>query len=200
MSRGYSVAQAARLVSALRWTCTRLSDMFAAWAGEAAAAAGEAPEAAVPGGAAEPAEAAASLWALSRRLASHREALDALQPDSERMATWRPPTAADVSVAAMLDGIAETRGASARLDIACDVLVPQLRRCYATVCEHAAPHCDGALHSTTAALGFDLDLGRRPVGRRDEAPGRRGVDEAHEALVAAGGLIEPSVLQPGDWP
>ena len=71
MSRGYSVAQTARLVCALRWVCGRLSEILEAWAAEAAEA-----------GESDHAPAGVRLAELSRQLAVHRETLDGFQPDS----------------------------------------------------------------------------------------------------------------------
>ncbi len=105
VSRGYSVAQTARLVCALRWACGRLAEMLEGWAAQAAGTPGHA-------------EVAAPLSELSRRLASHREALDGLQPDSELMAPWRQAAPADGSLAAALDEIAASEGSVERLDIA----------------------------------------------------------------------------------
>ena len=188
MSRGYSVAQTARLVCALRWSCGRLSEVLEAWAARAA----DTPE---------QAEAAAPMWELSRRLASHREALDGLQPDSEMMAAWRQAAPADVALVAALDAIAASEGSVERLDVARKVLVPQLLRACAEICEHAAPHCDGALLSAAGSLGFDLDREHRS-GRApgDGTPGRGAVNEAEWALAGAGGIVGLSVLRPDDWP
>ena len=188
MTGGYSVAQTARLVCALRWTCNRLSEVLEAWAAQAA----DLPE---------HAEAAAAMSELSRRLASHREALDGLQPDSELMAHWRQPAPADVSLVAALDEIAAAEGSLQRLDIAGNVLVPQLLRAYAAICEHAAPHCDGALISAAGSLGFDLDREHRAGSAPpDGVPGLRAASEAERALAVVGGIVGPSVLRPGDWP
>ena len=182
MSRGYSVAQTARLVGALRWACGRLSEMLEGWAAQEA-------------GAPEHAEVAAPLSELSRRLASHREALDGLQPDSELMAPWRQAAPADESVAAALDEIAASEGSVERLDIARNVLVPELRRVYAEIREHAAPHCDGALISAAGSLGSDLDRQAGPAGATQSGA----VQAAAGVLFAAGGIVERSLLQPG-WP
>ena len=188
MSRGYSVAQTARLVCALRWSCGRLAEVLGAWAAQAA-------------GAPEHAEAAAPMWELSRRLASHREILDGLQPDSELMAPWRQAAPADVALVAALDEIAASEGTLERLDIARKVLVPQLLRVYAAICEHAAPHCDGTLISAAGSIGFDLDREHRSGGAPPEgATGRGAVNEAERALAAVGGIVGPSVLRPDGWP
>jgi len=188
VSRGYSVAQTARLVCALRWICGRLSEVLEAWAAQAA----DTPE---------HAEAAASMSELSRRLASHREALDGLQPDSEVMAPWRQAAPADVALVAALDEIAASEGSLERLDIARKVLVPELLRVYAEICEHAAPHCDGALISTSGLLGFDLDREHRAGGAPgDGAEGRGAVNEAERALAEVGGIVGPSVLRFDGWP
>ena len=179
MSRGYSVAQTARLVCALRWSCGRLSEMLEAWAVQAA-------------GAPEHAEAAATMWELSRRLASHREILDGLQPSSEQMAPWRQAAPADQALVAALDEISASEGTPERLDIARKVLVPQLLRIYAEICEHAAPHCDGTLISVAGSLGFDLDRRAAPAG----AARSGAVEAAAGALSAAGGIVERSLLRP----
>ncbi len=182
MSRGYSVAQTARLVCALRWSCGRLSEVLEAWAAQAAGTPGRA-------------EAAAPLSELSRRLASHRAALDGLQPDSEMMAPWREAAPADGSLVAALDEIAASEGSFERLDIARQVLVPHLLGAYAQMCEHGASHCDGALISTAGSLGSDLD--REAASAGVAPPGA--VDAADRVLTAAGGIVEPSLLRPGDW-
>ena len=184
MSLGYSAVQTARLVSALRWACGRLSEILGVWAGQAAADGGND-------------EAAVRLTVLSRRLDSHREALDGLQPDSERLAGWRPAAPADPSLADALDEIAALQGSAERLAVAREVLVPQLLGACRAVCEHAAPHCDAALAAAAASLGHDLDSGR------DGSPGGGGppgsaAAEAERTLAAAGGLVAPSLLRP-DW-
>ena len=179
MSRGYSVAQTARLVCALRWACGRLAEMLDGWAAHAASAP-------------EHAEAAAPLSELGRRLASHREALDGLQPDSELMAPWRQAAPADESLAAALDEIAASEGSVERLDIARNVLVPELRRVYGEIREHAASHCDGALISAAGSLGSDLDRPAGPAGAAQSAA----VRAAAGALSAAGGIVERSLLRP----
>ena len=188
MSRGYSVAQTARLVCALRWTCSRLSEILEAWAAQAAA---------VP----EHSDAAADLSQLGDRLASHRARLDGLQPDSELMAPWRQAAPADPSLAEALDGIAALEGQLERLDIARGVLVPELRRVYAEICEHAASHCDGVLIAAARAHGDDLDGdGWGSCNGLDGAPGQGAPAEAEGLLSAAGGIVGPSVLRPSDWP
>ncbi len=192
MSRGYSVAQTARLVCALRWACGRLAEMLEGWAAQAAGAPGHA-------------EVAAPLSELSRRLASHREAFDGLQPDSELMAPWRQAAPADGSLAAALDEIAASEGSVERLDIAREVLVPELRRVYAEIREHAAPHCDGALISTAGSLGSDLDRRAAPAGATqsgavEAAAGvaqSGAIEAAAGVLFAAGGIVERSLLRPG---
>ena len=187
MTRGYSVAQTARLVCALRWVCGRLSEMLEAWAAQAAADPGHA-------------GAAVGMSELARRLAAHREALDGLQPDSEAMAPWRPAAPADPSLAAALDEIAALEGPQERLDIARRVLVPQLLGVYHQIGEHAAAHCDGALFSAAGSLGFDLDREHRAGTPPDGVPGRGAASEAEQVLAAVGGIVGPAVLRPGDWP
>ena len=143
VSRGYSAVQTARLVSALRWVCGRLSEIVDAWACEAAADSADA-------GAAG-ADAVVEMTVLSRRLAAHRGVLDGLQPDSERLSAWRQAAPADASLAGALDGIAALEDASERLAVAREVLVPQLLGAYRQIVAHAAPHCDGALASAAGS-------------------------------------------------
>ena len=184
MSRGYSVAQTARLVCALRWTCGRLSEMLEGWAAEAAEAEGR------------QAEASVHLAAKGRRLASHQETLDGLQPDSELMAAWRQAAPADPALAEALDEIAGLEGPSERLAVAEEVLVPELAGAYRQISEHAASHCDGALASVARAL--EHDLGREDSSVGVAQPGA--VETAASVLSAAGGIVGPSRLRPSDWP
>jgi len=185
VSRGYSAVQTARLVSALRWVCGRLSEIVDAWASEAAAGSADAGAAAAVG-----------MAVLSRRLAAHRGVLDGLQPDSERLSAWRQATPADESLAGALDGIAALEGLSERLAVARGVLVPQLLGAYRQIVAHAAPHCDGALASAAGSLGHDLDrMGHQPAG----AGQPEAVETAAGILSAAGGIVGPSVLRPEDW-
>ncbi len=171
MSRGYSVAQTARLVCALRWVCGRLAGMFDGWAARAASAP-------------EQAAAAVALSVLGRRLAAHRGMLDGLQPDSELMAPWRQAASADRQLAAALDEIAGLEGPSACLAVAEEVLACELADAYRQIGEHAAPHCDAALASAAWLLLHDLEAGRaggatrlaraglwpeRPVGAANES-------------------------------
>ena len=183
MSRGYSVSQTARLVCGLRWVCGRLAEMFEGWAADAAEV-GE-PHAAR----------AARLAELSRRLASHRETLDGLQPDSEMMAPWRQAAPADPALAEALEEIAGLEGPSERLAVAEQVFVPELSGAYRQIGEHAAPHCDAALASAALALRQDLDHEAASAGVAP--PGA--VEAADRVLTAAGGIVEPSLLRPGDW-
>lgn len=183
MSRGYSVAQTARLVCALRWACGRLAEMLDGWAAPAAAA--REPHAA----------GAARLAELSRRLAAHREALDGLQPDSELMASWRQAAPAGQALVAALEEIAGLEGPLERLTVAEEVFVPELSDAYRQIGEHAAPHCDAALASVARALEHDLDREDSSVGVAQ--PGA--VEAAASVLSAAGGIVGPSVLGPGDW-
>ena len=122
MNSGYSAVQTARLVSALRWACGRLSEIVGAWATEAAVGGAQ------TGGGDQPdrsgrdsvdvhvtaaaAAAAAEMTVLSRRLAAHRDVLDGLQPDSELLASWRLAAPADPSLADALDEIAARAGPS----------------------------------------------------------------------------------------
>ena len=181
-SRGYSVAQTARLVCALRWACGRLADMFEGWAVQAASAP-------------EHAGAAVRLAELGRRLVSHREALDGLQPDSELMAPWRHPAPADPAPVAALEETAGLEGPLERLAVAEKVFVPELSDAYRQIGEHAAPHCDAALASVARALEHDLDREDSSVGVAQPGP----VEAVASALSAAGGLVGSSVLRPGDW-
>lgn len=181
--RGYSVAQTARLVSALRWACGRLSEILGVWAQEAATAG------------APHAVASVRLTVLSRRFAAHREALDVLQPDSVLMAGWRQAAPADQALAAALDEMATMEGPLERLAVAETVIVPALAGVYREIGEHAAPHCDAALASAARALRHDLDRGTAAAGSGQ--PGAVGA--AHGVLAAAGGLVGPDVLTPGEW-
>lgn len=186
MSRGYSVAQTARLVCALRWTCGRLSSILEVWAVQAAA---------------EPEHAAAAVQMseLARRLAAHREALDGLQPDSEAMAPWRQAAPADRSLAEAFDELAALEGSQERLDVAREVLVPDLVGTYRHIYEDAAPHCDGALASAARSLGHDLSRDHLDRSALSQGAGRSdAVGEAARVLSAAGGMVGPSVLRPGD--
>lgn len=188
VSRGYSVVQTARLVCTLRWTCGRLSEMLKSWAAEAAAAP-------------ENADAAVSMSELSCRLASHRESLDRLQPDSELMASWKQEAPADPSLTATLEEIAALEGSLERLDVARSVIVPHLLDAYLQIGERAAPHCDAALASAARSLGYDLERdprdGRAAPGGAAQQPV---VDEAERMLSAVGGIVGPLLLQPDGWP
>ena len=187
MSHGYSVAQTARLVCALRWACGRLYEMLEAWAGQAAAG--------------NDAEAAVRMAELSRRLGAHREVLDGLQPDSERMASWRQAAPTDPSLAAALDQIAALEGSGERLDVAREVLVSQFLSVYEEICEQAAPRCDAALASAARSLHDDLDRGMRRGGAAAHGAGRReAVDSAERVLSTAGGIVGAGLLRPEDWP
>jgi len=183
VSRGYSVAQTARLVCGLRWACGRLSEMLDDWAAQAASSP-------------EHAQAAASMSQLSRRLASHRETLDGLQPDSELMAPWRRAAPADPALAGALDEIAGLAGHCGRVAVARGVIVPRFAHVCGEILGHAAPHCDGALASAARALRQDLDRDAASVGAAQ--PGA--VEAADRVLTEAGGIIGPSLLRPGDWP
>ena len=183
MRRGYSVAQTARLVCGLRWACGRLSEVLGVWAQEAATAG------------APHAVASVRLTVLSRRFAAHREALDVLQPDSVLMAGWRQAAPADQALAAALDEMAAMEGPLERLAVAEAVVVPALAGVYERIGEHAAPHCDAALASAARALRHDLD--RETAAAGTGQPGAVGA--AHGVLAAAGGLVGPDVLTPGEW-
>ena len=183
MSRGYSVAQTARLVCALRWTCGRLSEMLRVWAAQAAEAGGC------------HAGAAVRLAELGRRLASHRETLDGLQPDSELMAPWRQAAPASRALAEALDAIAAMGDPSERVAIASTVVLHRLASAYGEIDEHAASHCDAALASAVRALRRDLDEdGSPPAGAQSGV-----VEAADRVLAAAGGIVGPSVLKPEDF-
>ena len=197
MSPGYSAVQTARLVSALRWACGRLSEMVGVWASDAAAAAGEgdpAGEDSVGGGAAT----AVEMLVLSRRFASHRDVLDGLQPDSERLASWRQAAPGDLSLADAIDEIAELEGPLKRLAVVREVLVPQLRDAYRDIGEHAAPHCDAALAAAAGSLRLDLD-GEAAAPGAGRLSAAEAVEAADRVLSAAGGIVGRSLLRPDDW-
>ena len=200
MSPGYSAVQTARLVSALRWACGRLSDIVDAWATEAAAAAegAQAQDGSADAGAAD-AAAAVEMVVLSRRLASHRSVLDGLQPDSERLASWRQAAPADASLAAALDEIAALEGALEQLAVARDVLVPQLLGAYQEIGAHAAPHCDGALAAAASSLGHDLGRGGYRTAEPADALPTGAAEAAKRGLSTAGGLVGRSLLCPAGW-
>ena len=205
MSRGYSVAQTARLVCALRWTCSRLAEMLDAWARQSATVAAAEPQAGGPHAAAS-----VRLAELSGRLVSHRETLDGFQPDSELMAGWRQAAPNGQPLVAALDEIAGLEGPRDRVAVAEEVLVAGLSGAYRQIDEHAAPHCDAALASAARTLkdhldaalasaagapGGDLDGEAEPV-----AAGPSGaVEAAARVLSAAGGIVGSSVLRPQDW-
>ena len=209
MNAGYSAVQTARLVAALRWACGRLSEIVGAWAAEAAAAA---VGGAQTGGGDQPdrsgresfdvhvsaAAAAVEMTVLSRRLAAHRDVLDGLQPDSERLASWRLAAPADPSLADALDEIAALQGPLERRGVAREVLVPQLLGAYEEIREHAAPHCDAALASAAGSLSHDLDRGRVGGAARADAASSS-APAAESRLLAAGGLVGSSVLRPDSW-
>ena len=211
MNSGYSAVQTARLVAALRWTCGRLSEIVGVWATEAAAAAGGGAQ---TGGGDQPdragresvdvhlaaaaAAAAVEMTVLSRRLAAHRDVLDGLQPDSERLASWRLAAPADPSLADALDEIAALQGPLERRGVAREVLVPQLAGACQEICEHAAPHCDAALASAAGSLGHDLDRGRVGGAARADAASSS-APAAERSLLAAGGLVGSSLLRPDSW-
>ena len=210
MNSGYSAVQTARLVAALRWTCGRLSEIAEAWATEAAAAAGGGAQ---TGGGDQPdrsgresvdvhvaaAAVAVEMTVLSRRLAAHRDVLDGLQPDSERLASWRLAAPANPSLADALDQIAALQGPLERRGVAREVLVPQLLGAYQEICEHAAPHCDAALASAADRLGHDLDRGRVGGAARADAASSSVAVSVESSLLAAGGLAGTSLLRPDSW-
>ena len=210
MNSGYSAVQTARLVSALRWACGRLSEIVGAWATEAAAAAAGGAQ---TGGGDQPdrcgrdsvdvhvaaAAAAVEMTVLSRRLAAHRDVLDGLQPDSERLASWRLAAPEDPSLADALDEIAGLQGPLECRGVAREVLVPQLLGVYQEVREHAAPHCDAALVSAAGSLGHDLDRGRVGDAARADAASSSAAVAVERTLLAAGGLVGSSVLRPDSW-
>ena len=220
MSAGYSLVQTARLVAALRWACGRLSEIVGAWASDAAAAAGSgaqpgggdsadagaadagaADAGAADAGAADAGAAAAAvdMTVLSRRLAAHRSVLDGLQPDSERLASWRHAAPADPLLAEALDEIAALPGALERLSVAREVLVPELLGAYREICAHAAPHCDAALASAASSLRHDLGRGGRHAAASADAVPSSAAAAAERRLSAAGGLVGRSVLRPASW-
>ena len=200
MSAGYSLVQTARLVAALRWACGRLSEIVGAWASGAAASLGSGAQ---PGGGdsadAGAAAAAVDMTVLSRRLAAHRSVLDGLQPDSERLASWRHAAPADPLLAEALDEIAALPGALERLSVAREVLVPELLGAYREICAHAAPHCDAALASAASSLRHDLGRGGRHAAASADAVPSSAAAAAEGRLSAAGGLVGRSVLRPDSW-
>ena len=179
---GYSVAQTARLVCALRWVCGRLSEILEAWAAEAAASD------------------AVELRALSRCLASHRERIDGLQPDSELMAPWRQAAPADGALAAALDEIAQLEAPADRLEAVSKVIVPQLAGACREIVMRAAPHCDAALASAAQALLDDLDRASDRTAASSGAARLSAPEAAERALSAAGGIVGLSLLRPEGWP
>ena len=201
MSAGYSLVQTARLVAALRWACGRLSEIVGAWASDAAASLGSGAQ---PGGGGDSADAGAAaaavdMTALSRRLAAHRGVLDGLQPDSERLASWRQAAPADPLLAEALDEIAALPGALERLSVAREVLVPELLGAYREICAHAAPHCDAALASAASSLRHDLGRGGRHAAASADALPSSAAAAAERRLSAAGGLVGRSLLRPDSW-
>ena len=200
MSAGYSLVQTARLVAALRWACGRLSEIVGAWASDAAASLGSGAQ---PGGGdsadAGAAAAAVDMTVLSRRLAAHRSVLDGLQPDSERLASWRHAAPADPLLAEALDEIAALPGALERLFVAREVLVPELLGACREICAHAAPHCDEALASAASSLRHDLGRGGRHAAAAADAVPSSSAAAAESRLSAAGGLVGRSVLRPDSW-
>lgn len=204
MSPGYSAVQTAELVSALRWACGRLSEIFEAWAMDAAAAAAGG----APGADREPERSdhdagatafAVEMTVLSRRLAAHRDVLDGLQPDSERLAAWRQATPADASVTGALDEIAAMRGTTERLAVARDVLVPQLLGAYRDIGDHAAPHCDAALATAAGSLSHDLDRNRPGDAAPHTPESSEAAAAAESRLAKVGGVVGRSLLRPAAW-
>ena len=200
MSAGYSLVQTARLVAALRWACGRLSEIVGAWASDAAASLGSGAQ---PSGGdsadAGAAEAAVDMTVLSRRLAAHRGVLDGLQPDSERLASWRQAAPADPLLAEALDEIAALPGPMERFSVAREVLVPELLGAYREICAHAAPHCDAAFASAASSLRHDLGRGGRHAAASADAVPSSAAAAAERRLSAAGGLVGRSVLRPDIW-
>ena len=214
MSAGYSLVQTARLVAALRWACGRLSEIVGAWASDAAgsgvqpgggdsadagAADAGAAAAAVDSADAGAAAAAVDMTVLSRRLAAHRSVFDGLQPDSERLASWRHAAPADPLLAEALDEIAALPGALERLFVAREVLVPELLGACREICAHAAPHCDAALASAASSLRHDLGRGGRHAAAAADAVPSSAAAAAERRLSAAGGLVGRSLLRPDSW-
>ncbi len=219
VTRGYTVAQTARLVAALRWAAGCVADLLGAWAGEAGA---DGPEAAI--------------WmaAAGRHLAWHRELLERVQPDSVRMERYRDPVPPDPRLPAAIAEITELSsagqsGTAARLAVAQHVLIANLVDACDEVCAHAAAHCDAALASAAEAMGRDLQSACRTASserpRLDAScnpdvsadtvlqlpegadagseagdpaePAAPEVAQAQRALAAAGGLVPRSLLRPG---
>ena len=226
MSAGYSLVQTARLVAALRWACGRLSEIVGAWASDAAgsgvqpgggdsadagaadagaaAAAVDSADAGAAAAAVDSADAGAAAAAvdmtvLSRRLAAHRSVFDGLQPDSERLASWRHAAPADPLLAEALDEIAALPGALERLFVAREVLVPELLGACREICAHAAPHCDAALASAASSLRHDLGRGGRHAAAAADAVPSSAAAAAERRLSAAGGLVGRSLLRPDSW-
>ena len=189
MSQGYTVAQTARLVAALRWAAGHFSSVVAVWAREAAA---DEPEAAV--------------WmaTLSRRLAWHCESLEAVQPDSVRMQPYRDAGPPGPSGRDAVDEIAALQGTPARLAVAQQVLASHLADALGEVCAHAAPHCDAALVWAAEAMSRDLrrcleaggESGRLGVAGHDAAGASDAAVRAERALAAAGGIVPRPLLRP----
>ena len=196
MSPGYSAVQTARLVSALRWACGRLSGIVGEWAAEAAVAAAGAAQ---TGEGSADAAAAVELSALSRRLASHRDVFDGLQPDSERLASWRQAAPAGASLADALDEVAAVEGTSERLAVARTVLVKQLLGAYREIGAQAAPHCDAALAAAAGSLGHGLDRGGRHAAEAADVAPTGAAASAQRRLLASGGLVGRSMLRPAGW-
>ncbi len=222
---GYSLVQTARLLCTLRWLCGCLSEMFGSWATQAADETGVAGLAAADSSEgvfsldsrdavsddpddSDVAAAAAvvELMRLSRRLADHRKVLDGLQPDSEKLATWREAAPANPKLCAALKEISvaddSASSVSQRVAIAQCLIMPMLCTIYERIGEQAAWHSDGALITTAETLGAQLSrLPHVLVSDYAEAQQFRHVSaEAAKALAAAGGLIPSEVLCPQDWP
>ncbi len=189
MTHGYTVAQTARLVSAMRWVLRSVVDITDAWAHDACA--NESKESKES----EESEAAVWLAVLSRRLASHCESFEMLQPDSVRMLPYRDAVAPDPRLPSLLDEIAELSGITARLAVVQRLLIPCLVDACDEIRTHSAPHCDAALAWTADAMG--LDLARHRLAADGEVSSTVGVsDTITQALAQAGGLVPHRLLRP----
>ena len=183
MTGGYSVAQTARLVCALRWICERSAEFLGAWAQQAD----------------NDAEAAVTLHEASRRLAAHRDVLDGLQPDSELMAPWRQPAPSDDASQAALEQIAQTQGSGGRV-VAAQDLARQLHVAYVQIVEHAAGHCDGALAAAARRLAADIATASASESQTAVAATTSSASAPVRQPTAAVGAAEGSASAPASQP
>ena len=198
---GYTVVQTARLVAAMRWATGRMFETTGAWAAEIAVARDAVAVAAA-------AQTAVWMSTVSRRLGSHREAFDELQPDSELLADYRPAAAPSGDVDELLGEIAGASLAWAeRLAVSLRVLIPQLLRACEEIERVGAPHCDAALIRAAAALRRDLsahlDAGEALLAGAGAGakPGHSNIDEfisiALKRMAHLGGIVPRRLLCPG---